>query len=350
MKTLVIATNSIAANVLDAIRAQQHPRLEYLELAERLSADWLDYGHLSRAPLLRRLEAWLRLDFELAVRVLGKASRQFHDVLFSMSERVGIPLALAPGLRAKQVVVLNHPMSQLKIGLFKATGLHRRWRKVITLSHAEAEAFEKATGLPRDQLAVMNTPVDVDFYRPDQATDMPPEEPHCLTMGLSYRDYPTFIRAMRLLPDVIGHIRAGSSWIQGRSGYEQETLPPNIRTKPFVSPVVLRDLLRQCNFVVLPMRPVTQWTAGCTSLQLALAMGKAVIATRLPGLEDYVAHGESGLLVPANDPNALAMAIERLWRNPDEARRFGQRGRELMVTRFSMERWLDRMTSLLQSL
>ncbi|MCS6911196.1 MAG: glycosyltransferase family 4 protein, partial [Anaerolineales bacterium] len=119
---------------------------------------------------------------------------------------------------------------------------------------------------------------------------------------------------------------------------------------PFVHPSVLRGVVRRSRFVVLPLQPGTQWAAGCTSVQIAQAMGKAVIATRLPGLEDYVAHGETGLLVPAKDPAALAAAIDRLWRNPAEAEQMGARGRQRMVAEFSLDQWLERWAGLIQTL
>lgn len=51
----------------------------------------------------------------------------------------------------------------------------------------------------------------------------------------------------------------------------------------------------------------------------ALAAGRPVIATRVGGLPDMVAEGRTGLLVPADDPAALAAALEQLLARPDQA-------------------------------
>ena len=48
-------------------------------------------------------------------------------------------------------------------------------------------------------------------------------------------------------------------------------------------------------------------------------MGRPLIATDAIGTRDYIADGETGLMVPPRDPAALAAAIERLW--GDEALR-----------------------------
>jgi glycosyltransferase involved in cell wall biosynthesis len=59
----------------------------------------------------------------------------------------------------------------------------------------------------------------------------------------------------------------------------------------------------------------------------AMAAAKPVVASRVGGLNEIVVDGETGLLVPPEDPAALASAIERLLDNPGMAREMGLRGR-----------------------
>ena len=56
-------------------------------------------------------------------------------------------------------------------------------------------------------------------------------------------------------------------------------------------------------------------------------MARPVVATRAGGLPEVVADGETGLLVPKEDPAALAEKIEFLLDNPGVAQAMGQRGR-----------------------
>ena len=62
------------------------------------------------------------------------------------------------------------------------------------------------------------------------------------------------------------------------------------------------------------------------------------------GIGEVVADGETGLLVPPGDADALASALARL-RNADLRARMGARGRERFEERFTLERsaqrWLD---------
>ncbi len=62
------------------------------------------------------------------------------------------------------------------------------------------------------------------------------------------------------------------------------------------------------------------------SLLEAMASGIPVVATRVGGNLEVVREGETGLLVPAEDPEALAEAISTLLRDPVLARRLGEAG------------------------
>jgi glycosyltransferase involved in cell wall biosynthesis len=71
------------------------------------------------------------------------------------------------------------------------------------------------------------------------------------------------------------------------------------------------------------------------SLLEAAACGRPMVATDVPGCRDIVRHGETGLLVPVDDPVALAAAIETLAKSPQLRARYGAAARRLAVERFS---------------
>jgi glycosyltransferase involved in cell wall biosynthesis len=60
----------------------------------------------------------------------------------------------------------------------------------------------------------------------------------------------------------------------------------------------------------------------------AMAAGKPVIATSVGGIPEFVKNGETGLLVNPGDPGALADAMTRVLKEPDLARRMGDKGFE----------------------
>ena len=91
-----------------------------------------------------------------------------------------------------------------------------------------------------------------------------------------------------------------------------------------------------------PLERVPLWMAACTVLVLpshtegtpnvvleALASGRRVVATRVGGVPDLITDPKLGVLVPANDPDALADALVLALRepyDPDEVARIGARG------------------------
>jgi len=67
----------------------------------------------------------------------------------------------------------------------------------------------------------------------------------------------------------------------------------------------------------------------------AMANYTAVIASDIPGPNAVMDPGKSGLLVPKQDPDALAEAIMQLLADPEKAKAMGRRGRELVETKYN---------------
>lgn len=82
------------------------------------------------------------------------------------------------------------------------------------------------------------------------------------------------------------------------------------------------DLLAGCDLVVLPSRAEG---LGVAALE-AMAAGRAVVASDVGGLGETVVHERTGLLVPPDDPEALAAALARLADDPELRGRLGRAG------------------------
>jgi glycosyltransferase involved in cell wall biosynthesis len=112
----------------------------------------------------------------------------------------------------------------------------------------------------------------------------------------------------------------------------EHDLAPTLRRLPFVGR--MQALYAASDLVVFPAladhfsRPILE--AG--------AMGRAVVASWFPVIEEQVRDGETGMLVPPGDAPALAQAILELLADPARRARMGAAGRALAVARYDARR------------
>ena len=88
---------------------------------------------------------------------------------------------------------------------------------------------------------------------------------------------------------------------------------------------------------------------GLTMLE-AMAAGNAVVATRAGAAEIVIKDGDSGVLAPTGDMEALVASIEPLMRDPERAARIGERARAVVVDRFSRDREVDEIVGVYRKL
>ena len=121
-------------------------------------------------------------------------------------------------------------------------------------------------------------------------------------------------------------ILAGTGWADAelRAFVEREGLT-NVRLVGFQRGDALRDLIRGSRACVVP----SEWYENCSLAILeSMAYAKPVITTSMGGSPELVRHGETGLVVPPADADALGAAMATLEAQPAEARRMGLAGRE----------------------
>jgi starch synthase len=101
---------------------------------------------------------------------------------------------------------------------------------------------------------------------------------------------------------------------------------------------------------MLPKREIIQLLSHATAFAIpslyeplgivnleAMACGTAVVGSRVGGIPEVVADGDTGLLVPADDPAALAAALNSLLADPARAAAMGAAGRKRALAEFSWD-------------
>ena len=96
--------------------------------------------------------------------------------------------------------------------------------------------------------------------------------------------------------------------------------------------------LRRASVVVHPAR----WEGFGLALLEAMLCARPVVASAVSSVPEIVADGETGLLVPSDDPVALADAVASLLDDRTRAAAMGEAGRARAVMEFSVALMADR--------
>jgi len=163
--------------------------------------------------------------------------------------------------------------------------------------------------------------------------------------GRAIKRQEDFIRAARMILDERPDVRfllVGSGWEDGGHAYmaRMRILATSLGLDPYLRftghrtdvPAVLRSL------DVAVQASVNENLGGTIE---SLAMEAPTVATRVGGMVDTVIDGETGVLVEPADPADLKRGILRQLDDPDAARRMAKRGREYMLSRFTLDHTVD---------
>ncbi len=101
-------------------------------------------------------------------------------------------------------------------------------------------------------------------------------------------------------------------------------------------------LLRTFDCAVLPSRNEGLSRAGLESM----ACGVPLVASEVGGTRDLVEDGENGLLVPPEDPRALADAIQRVYEDGQLRKVLAENGRRTLKTRFNIDQTYQALLAL----
>ena len=266
------------------------------------------------------------------------------DVLYASTIKsviYGVPVAALAGIRARYAMITG-------LGyMFEANTLPKKaltclaallyrialscCRAVFFQNSDDIRTFQDWHCLPAAAPVVLTrgTGVDTEHFAPSAPAGGSPE---FLLVGrlLEAKGLYEFAEAARLVkakyPDVRFCLLGAPEPSRGGvpmdtiRGWEREGLLEYLGVTRDVRPFV-----EQARVVVLP-----SWREGLPcSLMEAMSMGRAIVATDVPGCRDVVVHGQNGFLVPAKNPAALAQALERFVEDASLAESMGKAGRTL---------------------
>ncbi|MFH1572455.1 MAG: glycosyltransferase family 4 protein [Acidobacteriota bacterium] len=211
----------------------------------------------------------------------------------------------------------------------------------------------QAGGVPPARIRTIYEGLDLSLY-PDREANGKPQDPSHIVIGTLASLSPEkgldyLVEAASMIPRGQAHMRfvvvgEGECRRDLESRVQEKNLADIFQFTGFQGQTLA--YLRSFDVFVLP-----SLSEGLSSAILAaMAASLPVVATDVGGIPELVRDGENGILVPPRDPAALAAALLRLSRNPEEARAMGQRGRRRVEEEFTLERKIRETEELCSSL
>lgn len=220
----------------------------------------------------------------------------------------------------------------------------RSARLAITISRFNVAYLARWRGTDAAPLEVVHCGVDL-AELPLQLDDREPQLIGSVGRLDPIKGFPTLVEALRRLSahnttfkcELIGEgdQRAQLEAQRRAAGLDQRLALPGAKPQEAV-----RGLLSRVAVFVMPSVVTAQGNQDGIPVALmeAMASGAAVIATTVSGLPELVQHEINGLLVPAEDPEALAAALQRLLDDPALRRRLGEAARRTVEAEFDAAR------------
>jgi glycosyltransferase involved in cell wall biosynthesis len=347
-RVVLTVSGVIAADVREQIASGKRPKADYLELARSLNADLLDYAAARKATRLTGAVLEKLGGPNLVLAYACWKMRKTYQAIVTDGEQVGLPLAallkFTPGTRPRHLMIV-HVISEPKKTVFlDRLGVQSAIDRFITYSRWQQRFIEERWKIDRTRVLWTPFMVDHEFFAPGRVTPNSSARPQVCAVGLERRDYETLLRAVEGL-DVNVVIAAASPWAKRAKGVATPNIPGNVTVRKFTQ-YELRQLYADSSFMIMPLENV-KFQAGVTAILECLAMGKAVICSRVPGQTDVVVEGDNGRYVPPGDSVILRTEICRLLSCPEEATRMGANGRKLVESEMNLDRYAQRLARFL---
>lgn len=274
-----------------------------------------------------------RLDgYEAVTAVTGAAQRRGADAVLCMDERTGVPALFTSPRRPVVTGIgwLERPDLLGRAERLATTRALRRAAGLFSQSPGVVPILREHWDVEPDRVHGVTLGIDPEFYPAQPWDERDPGGVTITSVGDDRnRDHDTLVAAVE-------QVRAGGvpAWLELATTIPVTLAPDAGVVHARRMNAAMRGLYRRSTIVAIALRanPVG---AGLTVALEGLASGRPVVATDNPGMDHYVDHGRTGLLVPPDDPTAMATAIAELLSDPERAAEMGAAGRKDVETRFT---------------
>jgi glycosyltransferase involved in cell wall biosynthesis len=295
--------------------------------------------------------------FRLVRYILGKRI----DILHTHMQGADILGRVAGFITRRPVVTTIHglesdlldtPPRRMALLRFTARWMCRRIIVVASYMRREAAAV---LGLPLSRVLTIPNGVDIDKFHPHAGVDRA-----AIKRELAGGDYLLVVTVGRLVPPKaqdlfieaarrVAKVLPNARFVIIGDGPLRDDLARLIEEAGVADRVFIGgwrddipDVLGASDLFVLS----SSQEGMPVAILEALSAGCPVVATDVGGVSEIVREGETGMLVPYGDPDALAGAIVRMLTNPEGAHHMAERGQRMAEQEYSMSAWARKWEAL----
>jgi glycosyltransferase involved in cell wall biosynthesis len=196
--------------------------------------------------------------------------------------------------------------------------------KVICYSSKEAAYYTELFRAKTGKFVFVRFGVNVDRLN---RIFSPASQDYVFAAGSSNRDYGTFFNAIKDLDTRVVVVAK-------RFNLHGHLIPKNVEVLYDVYGDQYYELLKNAQLIVIPLDD-PELSSGQMVLLESMGLGKAVIASEVWGVSDYVDDGRNALLVPIHDCVRMKSAIEDLLKDAVRLGEMGVSARQSVQERFS---------------
>jgi glycosyltransferase involved in cell wall biosynthesis len=257
------------------------------------------------------------------------------DAIIAMGDDVGLFIAAMKVLlrsRTPYIMICNHMRSRKARLLFGRLGLQRQVQRFLPCSTRLRTLLAEEYGIAEGEMDILYNTVDHRFFTVDTDRESPRQ---IASAGLTLRDYKTLLAATRDL-DADVKIEANSAWYDLPVNFTAADVHERVELCNDGTTSGLREIYAASAIVAVPLVEVGE-PAGNTTVLEGMAMGKAVVASDIEMGGDYIRPGETGFLVPPEDPAALRACLIHLLDDEALRRRVGAAARQAVEAQFTRD-------------
>lgn len=310
------------------------------EYVERCNKNSVPFEYIKKIPRKKHLSFF----FNICKAILKSNA----DIIFIHGSMLLLPVWVAKkiGFSNKKIIIRETQAIHLKTAREKAAlkVAMKLADKIVFLSEEYKEQIKVDFGkkYKPDKIAVIPNGIDLSIFKPDNS----PKDPEKIIIGMQSRivpikDHKTLIEAFALLIDkytakniILKLAGDGESKAALEKQVQELGLSDKVVFLGLLPETSLPQFLNSLDIYIHASFGETMSTA----IMQAMACGKAIIASDVPGINNMIKDSSDGILIKLQSDNELVSAIEMIMNDPSIKLKLETEAIKTAEDKFSKER------------